>query len=137
MLSMPIGLANKRPDSSAESSAIDLFEIVQEVEDSIGRRVEFANNLAIGRVLLRLERASGIVDVPKGLRHLLPVAFSDAEHPVPRILVLGVEMPLTERVSAAVTMTFPPSLAHARRSDPRGEGYNSMTRPCESAVSAR
>jgi hypothetical protein len=56
----------------------------------------------------------------------LTFALSDAKHSVPPAAVSGVQIPLAERVGAAVTMTFPSSLAHARRSDPGGKEYNSI-----------
>jgi len=63
---------------------VGLLETVQHLEDLIRRCTEIADDLAVIRILLSLERASCFVDVSQTFRDLLPVTVGHSEHTVRR-----------------------------------------------------
>ena len=67
-----------RPDlDSSASSPVRLFKIVHQIEDLVGRSPQLADDRAFGRIVLTLERASRLVDVPETLRDLLALGICD------------------------------------------------------------
>jgi hypothetical protein len=83
------------------------FEFVQEREDSVGRRSELANDLAIIRILLLLERSSRFIDKAQALRDFLALGVGDPKDTANRRGFLfrfppsrfAVSMPFLARVS--------------------------------------
>jgi hypothetical protein len=77
--------------------------------DAVGRRPELADDLAIVGILLMLESASRLVDVPEALCHLLTLSVSHSKHPI-RLGWFIIQSP--SRITVPVSL--PAGMGHER-----------------------
>jgi len=103
------GTPEKKSGSSDSPSGADLFEIVQQVVDLVCGRAELADDLAIVGILLALERAARLVDVPQALGDLLSLGIGDSKHAMSGRQLAFVESPPSW---ITIPMSFPAGLGH-------------------------
>jgi uncharacterized protein len=65
---------------ATEGSLVDLLELVHHIEDLIGRHLQLPDDFPIVRILLAVEQASRLIDVPEALRNPLTLGISDTKN---------------------------------------------------------
>ena len=66
-------------------SAVGFLEVIQQIEDLIGRRSQFPDDFAVVWILLLLEGAARLIDITKTFGDLLSLGVRDPEHTVRRL----------------------------------------------------